>query len=108
MNKDKLPIPSKEVKLKEKTKLVNQVTDAVQSSNSTEENKLIKLVELLEHQLLLNCYGIKNSMKEKPFWKRRIENQILMQLPKHVGLIEIWEAEMLKKIGHKTRLDQLD
>ena len=31
-----------------------------------------------------------------------------MQLPKHVGLIEIWEAEMLKKIGHKTRLDQLD
>ena len=31
-----------------------------------------------------------------------------MQLPKHVGLIEIWETEMLKKIGHKTRLDQLD
>ena len=31
-----------------------------------------------------------------------------MQLPKHVGLIEIWEAVMLKKVGHKTRLDQLD
>ena len=99
---------TKEMKLQEKTKLVNEVVDAVQRSDSIEENKLINLVELLEHQLLLNCYGIKNSMKEKPFWKRRIENQILMQLPKHVGLIEIWEAEMLKKIGHKTRLDQLD
>ena len=47
--------------------------DAVQTSNSTEENKLIKLVELLEHQLLLNCYGIKSRKKEEPFWKRRIE-----------------------------------
>ena len=37
------------MKLKEKTKLVNEVIDAVQTSNSTEENKLIKLVELLEH-----------------------------------------------------------
>ena len=99
---------TKEMKLQEKTKLVNEVVDAVQRSDSIEENKLINLVELLEHQLLLNCYGIKNSMKERPFWKRRIENQILMQSPKHVGLIEIWEAVMLKKIGHKTRLDQLD
>ena len=81
---------TKEMKLQEKTKLVNEVVDAVQRSDSIEENKLINLVELLEHQLLLNCYGIKNSMKEKPFWKKRIENQILMQLPKHVGLIEIW------------------
>ena len=31
-----------------------------------------------------------------------------MQLPKHVGLIEMWEAAMLKKVGHKIRLDQLD
>lgn len=61
------------MKLKEKTKLVNEVIDAVQTSNSTEENKLIKLVELLEHQLLLNCYGIKNRKKEEPFWKRIIE-----------------------------------
>ena len=94
--------------MKEKTKLVNEVIDAVQTSNSIEENKLIKLVDLLEHWLLLNCYRIKNRKKEDPFWKRRIENQILMQSPKHVRLIEIWEVVMLKKIVHKTSLDQLD
>ena len=40
---------TKEMKLQEKTKLVNEVVDAVQRSDSIEENKLINLVELLEH-----------------------------------------------------------
>ena len=53
MKKDKWPIQmTKEMKLQklqEKTKLVNEVVDAVQRSDSIEENKLINLVELLEH-----------------------------------------------------------
>ena len=47
MKKDDFPNPQNlrrtdRVRLKEKTKLVNEVIDSVQTSNITEDNKLVK------------------------------------------------------------------
>ena len=109
LKKDNLPNPQNlrridRVRLKEKTKLVKEVLDSVQTSNITEDNKLVKCRALVITQLL----GIKEigNRKEEPFWKRRIESKINALL-KDVSLIERWETGMLRKESQKTRLDHL-
>ena len=100
MKKDNLPNPQNlrridRVRLTEKTKLVNEVIDSVQTSNIAEDNKLVKCRVLVITQLL-EIKEIKNKKKEEPFWKRRIELNI-NSLHKDVNLIESWETGMLRK-----------
>ena len=93
------------MRLKGKIKLVDEVLDSVQTSNITEDNKLVKCGVLVITQLL-EIKEIRNKKKEEPFWKRRIELKI-NPLPKDVSLIERWETGMLRKESQKTRLDHL-
>ena len=93
------------VRLKEKSKLVDEVLDSVQTSNITEDNKLVKCGALVITQLL-GIKVIKNTKKEEPFWKRRIELNI-NALWKDISLIERLETGMLRKESQKTRLDHL-
>ena len=77
MKKDNLPNPQNlrridRVSLKEKTKLVDEVMDSVQTSNITEDNKLTKFATLVINQLL-GIKEIKNKKKEESFCKRRTE-----------------------------------
>ena len=80
MKKDNLPNPQNlsridRLRLKEKTKLVDEVIDSLQTSNITEDNKLVNCVALVITQLL-GIKEVKNEKKEEPFWKRRIESNI--------------------------------
>ena len=93
------------MRLKGKIKLVDEVLDSVQTSNITEDNKLVKCGVLVITQLL-EIKEIRNKKKEEPFWKRRIESKINALL-KDVSLIERWETGMLRKESQKTRLDHL-
>ena len=109
LKKDNLPNPQNlrridRMRLKDKTKLVNEVLDSVQTSNITEHSKLVECGALVITQLL----GIKEigNKKEEPFWKRRIESKINALL-KDVSLIERWKTGMLRKESQKTRLDHL-
>ena len=77
----------------------------VQTSNITEDNKLVKCGALVITQLL-GIKEIENKQKEEPFWKRRIETKI-NALRKDVSLIERWETGMLRKKSQKTWLDVL-
>ena len=109
MKKDNLPNHQNlrridRVRVKEKTKFVDEVIDSVQTSNITEDNKLVKCAALAITQLL-GTKEIKNK-KEEPFWKKRIESNI-NALRKDVSLIERWETGMLRKESQKTRLDHL-
>ena len=77
MKKDNLPNPQNlrridRVRLKEKTKLVDEVMDSVQTSKITEDNKLTKFSTLVINQLL-GIKEIKNKKKEESFCKRRTE-----------------------------------
>ena len=79
MKKDNLPNPQNlrkidRVRLKEKTKLVDEVLDSVQESNFTEDNKHFKCGALVITQLL-GIKEIRNKKKEEPFWKRRIKSK---------------------------------
>ena len=79
MNKDNLPNPQNlrridRVRLKEKTKLVDEVLDSVQTSNITEDNQLVKCGAFVITQLL-GIKEIRNKKKEEPFWKRRIRDR---------------------------------
>ena len=79
MNKDNLPNPQNlrkidRVRLKEKTKLVDEVLSSVQTSNITEDKKLVKCGALVITQLL-GIKEIRNKKKEEPFWKRRIRDR---------------------------------
>ena len=93
------------MRLKGKIKLVDEVLDSVQTSNITEDNKLVKCGVLVITQLL-EIKEIRNKKKEEPFWKRRIESKI-NALHEDVSLTERWETGMLRKESQKTRLDHL-
>ena len=93
------------VRLKEKTKLVDEIIDSVQTSNITDDNKLVKCGALVITQLL-GIKEIKIKKKGEPFWKRRTETNI-NALRKDVSFIERWETGMLRKESLKTRLDHL-
>ena len=110
MNKDNLPNPQNlrkidRVRLKEKTKLVDEVLSSVQTSNITEDKKLVKCGALVITQLL-GIKEIRNKKKEEPFWKRRIESKI-NALHKDVSLTERCKTGMLRKESQSTRLDHL-
>ena len=79
------------VKLKEKTKLVDEVIDSVQTSNTTKYNKFVKCGTLVITQLL-GKKEINNKKKEEPFWKKRIESNINV-IHKDVNLIDRCETE---------------
>ena len=93
------------VRLKEKSKLVDEVLDSVQTSNITEDNKLVKCGALVITQML-GIKEIKNKKKEQPFWKRRLESNI-NALRKVLRVTERWKTRMLTKENQKTRLDHL-
>ena len=110
MKKDNLSNPQNlrgidRVRSKEKTKLVDEAIDFVQTSNITEDNKLVKCSALVITHLL-GIKEIKNKKKEEPFWKRRTESNI-NALCKDVSHIERWETGMLRKESPKTRLGHL-
>ena len=63
---------------------MDESIDSVQTSNITEDNKLVKCAALVITQLL-GIKEIKNNKKEEPFWKKRIES-------KDVSLIQRWET----------------
>ena len=110
MKKDNLPNPQNlrrinRVRMKEKPKLVDEVLESVQTSNITEDNKLVKCRALVIAQLL-GIKEIRNKKKEEPFWKRRTESKI-NSTRKDVSLIEIWKTGMLRQESQKTRLDHL-
>ena len=76
MKKDNLPNPQNlrridRVRLKEKTKLGDEVIDSVQLSNITKHNKLLKCGALVITQLL-EIKETKNKRKKEPFWKKPI------------------------------------
>ena len=80
MKKDNLPNPQNlrrtdRVRLKERTIHVDEVIDSAQTSNITEDNKLVKCGALVTTHLL-GIKKIKNKKKEEPFWKRRIESNM--------------------------------
>ena len=79
------------VRLKEKTKLVDEVIDSVQTSNTTKYNKFVKCGTLVITQLL-GKKEINNKKKEEPFWKKRIESNINV-IHKDVNLIDRCETE---------------
>ena len=56
------------MRLKENTKLVDEVIDSLQTSNITENNKLVKC-GALDITQLLGIKEMKNKKKEEPFWK---------------------------------------
>ena len=58
------------IRFKEETKLVDEVMNAVQTSNITEDIKVNKCRALVITQLL-RVNKIKNKKKEEPFWKRK-------------------------------------
>ena len=91
------------VRLKGKSKLVDEVIDSVQTSNITEDNELVKCGAFAITQLL-GIKEIKNKKKEKPFWKRRIQSNI-NALRKDVSLTERWETRIMRKESQKTRLE---
>ena len=110
MKKDNLLNPQNlkridRVRLKEKTELVHEVIDSVQTGNFTEDNKLAKCGTLVITQLLC-IKELNNKKKEEPFWKRRIESNI-NALRKDISLIEGWKTGMLRKQSQKTRFDHL-
>ena len=77
MKKDNLPNPQNlrridRVRLKEKTKLGDEVIDSVQLSNITKHNKLLKCGALVITQLL-EIKETKNKRKKEPFWKKPID-----------------------------------
>ena len=79
MKKDILSNPKNlrridKVRLKEKTKLVNEVIDSVQTSNVTEDNNYVELGALVITQLL-GIKEIKDKKKEERFWKIRTESK---------------------------------
>ena len=91
MKKDNLPNPQNlkridRLRFKEKTKLVDEAIDSVQTSNITEDNKLVKCGALVITHLL-GIKEIKNKKKEEPVWERRTESNV-NALPKDVILIE--------------------
>lgn len=61
------------MRLREKTKLADEVMDAVQTRNITEDNKYNQCRALAITQLL-GVKGIKNKKKEKQVWKRRTDS----------------------------------
>ena len=93
------------VRLKEKTKLVNEVIDSVQTSNITEDNNNVEFGALVITQLL-GIKEIKDKKKEERFWKIRTESK-LNALRKYVSLIERWGTGMLRNESQKVRLDHL-
>ena len=110
MKKDNLPNPQSlrtidRVRLKEKTKLVDEVLDSVQTSYITEDNKLVKCGALVTTHLV-GIKEIRNKKKEEPSCKRRIESKI-NALRKDISLTERWETGRLRQESQKTRLDQL-
>ena len=110
MKKENLPNPQNlrrinRVRLKEQTKLEEEVKHFVQTSNITEDNKHVKCGTLLTTQLL-GVKEIKNKKKEEPFWKRRTESNI-NALRKDASLTERWETGMLRKKSQKTILNYL-
>ena len=110
MKKDNLPNPQSlrtndMVRLKEKTKFVDEVLDSVQTSYITEDNKLVKCGALVTTHLV-GIKEIRNKKKEEPFCKRRIESKINV-LRKDISLTERWETGGLRQESQKTRLDQL-
>ena len=73
MKKFNLPNPQNlkrivRVRLKEKSKLVDEVIDSAQTSNINEDNKLVKRGTLNITQLL-GIKEIKKKKKEEPFWE---------------------------------------
>ena len=73
MKKFNLPNPQNlkrivRVRLKEKSKLVDEVIDSVQTSNINEDNKLVK-GGILNITQLLGIKEIKKKKKEEPFWE---------------------------------------
>ena len=110
MKKDILSNPKNlrridKVRLKEKTKLVNEVIDSVQTSNITEDNNYVEFGALVITQLL-GIKEIKDKKKEERFWKIRTESK-LNALRKYVSLNERWGTGMLRKESQKVRLDHL-
>ena len=104
MKKDILSNPKNlrridKVRLKEKTKLVNEVIDSVQTSNITEDNNYVEFGALVITQLL-GIKEIKDKKKEERFWKIRTESKL-------VSLIERWGIGMLRNESQKVRLDHL-
>ena len=80
MKKNNLPNPQNlrridRVRLKEKTKLVDEVIDSVQTSNITEDNKLVKRGTLVIIQLL-GIKEIKQERRTRPILenKNRVKN----------------------------------
>ena len=59
------------MRLKEKTKLVDEVIDSAQTSNITEDNQLLKREALVITQWL-GIKEIKGKKKEEPFWKEEL------------------------------------
>ena len=88
------------VRLKKKTKLVDEVIDSAQTSSITEDKKLVKCAALVIIQLL-GIKEIKSKKKEEPFWMRRIESNINV-FPKYVsplkdGRQECWERKVRRQ-----------
>ena len=59
------------MRLKEKTKLVDEVIDSAQTSNITEDNQLLKREALVITQWL-GIKEINGKKKEEPFWKEEL------------------------------------
>ena len=79
--------------------------DAVETSNFAEDNKLIKYGALLITQLLVTK-EIKNKKREERNWGKK--QLSLMNAPcQDFSPTEIWEAGMLRKESHKTKLNHL-
>ena len=74
-----------------------------QTSNITEDNKLIKCGALVITQLL----GTKEINKKKEEHSGKEEFSQNNALRKDVSLIERWEKGMVGKESQKTRLDHL-
>ena len=69
---------------------MDEVIDSVQTSNITEDSKLVKCGALVIIHLL-GIKEIRNKKKEETFWKRKIESKI-NALRKDVSRIERWET----------------
>ena len=83
---------------------MNEIIDSIQTSNITEDNKLVKCAALVITQLL-GIKEVKSKKKEEPLWKRRTGSNV-NALRKAVSLIERWETGMLRK-SHEENINRI-
>ena len=90
--------------LAECTKKVNRVVSEIQTTNITDTNKLINATAIYRaRQVGLKIGGCEGKGSKEPWWKRRIKDSIV-ELQRHVNILERSKQGKLKRKEKYTKL----